>query len=108
MGPRSAAIQAAPAGVALPTRKSFSPRFSDASIAKTPPSPLKRFRPKSRLHACHAAIKVNTPLDHTKWMAARRVAKTDCPMSCPPRPTCGLALIVKEIERAFHRIDSGE
>jgi hypothetical protein len=36
---------------------------------------------------CHAAIKINTCLDHAKmeWLL-RAVATTDCPMSCPNGP----------------------
>jgi DNA mismatch repair protein MutL len=55
--------------------------------------------------ACHAAIKVNMPLDQTKmeWLLAA-LAKTDCPMSCPHGRPVVLRYSVKEIEKAFHRI----
>ena len=55
--------------------------------------------------ACHAAIKVNTPLDQTKmeWLLSA-LAKTDCPMSCPHGRPVVLRYSVKEIEKAFHRI----
>ena len=55
--------------------------------------------------ACHAAIKVNMPLDQTKmeWLLAA-LAKTDCPMSCPHGRPVVLRYSVKEIERAFQRI----
>ncbi|HEU5453905.1 MAG TPA: DNA mismatch repair endonuclease MutL, partial [Terriglobales bacterium] len=55
--------------------------------------------------ACHAAIKVNMPLEPNKmeWLLDQ-LAKTACPMSCPHgRPTV-LRYSVKEIQRAFKRI----
>ena len=55
--------------------------------------------------ACHAAIKVNTPLDGAKmeWLLDA-LAKTACPMSCPHgRPTV-LRYSIKEIQKAFKRI----
>ncbi|MGO4883164.1 MAG: DNA mismatch repair endonuclease MutL [Bryobacteraceae bacterium] len=55
--------------------------------------------------ACHAAIKVNTRLDHTKmeWLL-RAVAATDCPMSCPHGRPIALQYSMREILKAFHRI----
>jgi DNA mismatch repair protein MutL len=55
--------------------------------------------------ACHAAIKVNMPLDQTKmeWLLAE-LAKTECPMSCPHGRPVVLRYSVKDIQRAFKRI----
>ena len=55
--------------------------------------------------ACHAAIKINMPLDQAKmeWLLGA-LARTDCPMSCPHGRPVVLRYSVKEIERAFHRI----
>ena len=55
--------------------------------------------------ACHAAIKVNTPLQQSKmeWLLDA-LAKTDCPMSCPHGRPVVLRYSMKEIEKAFHRI----
>jgi len=55
--------------------------------------------------ACHAAIKVNTRLDHAKmeWLL-RAVAATDCPMSCPHGRPIALQYSMREILKAFHRI----
>ena len=55
--------------------------------------------------ACHAAIKVNTPLQQNKmeWLL-RELAKTDCPMSCPHGRPVVLRYSVKDIQRAFKRI----
>src|SRR5271166_1262871 len=55
--------------------------------------------------ACHAAIKVNMPLEQNKmeWLLSE-LAKTDCPMSCPHGRPVVLRYSVKDIERAFKRI----
>jgi DNA mismatch repair protein MutL len=55
--------------------------------------------------ACHAAIKVNMPLEHNKmeWLL-RELAKTDCPMSCPHGRPVVLRYSVRDIQRAFKRI----
>ncbi len=55
--------------------------------------------------ACHAAIKVNMPLEQNKmeWLLAE-LAKTDCPMSCPHGRPVVLRYSVKDIQRAFKRI----
>jgi DNA mismatch repair protein MutL len=55
--------------------------------------------------ACHAAIKVNMPLDQDKmeWLLAE-LAKTDCPMSCPHGRPVVLRYSVRDIQRAFKRI----
>ena len=55
--------------------------------------------------ACHAAIKINTRLDHAKmeWLL-RAVAATDCPMSCPHGRPIALRYATREILRSFHRI----
>ena len=55
--------------------------------------------------ACHAAIKINTRLDHAKmeWLL-RSVAATDCPMSCPHGRPIALQYSMREILKAFHRI----
>jgi DNA mismatch repair protein MutL len=55
--------------------------------------------------ACHAAIKVNMPLEPSKmeWLL-EALAKTDCPMSCPHGRPVVLRYSIREIEKAFHRI----
>lgn len=55
--------------------------------------------------ACHAAIKVNMPLDQnkTEWLI-RELAKTECPMSCPHGRPVVLRYSVKDIQKAFKRI----
>ena len=55
--------------------------------------------------ACHAAIKVNMPLEQTKmdWLL-QELAKTDCPMTCPHGRPVVLRYSMKDIQRAFKRI----
>jgi len=55
--------------------------------------------------ACHAAIKVNTPLDgpRMEWLLAE-LAQTEHPTSCPHGRPIVLRYAWKEIQRAFHRI----
>jgi DNA mismatch repair protein MutL len=55
--------------------------------------------------ACHAAIKVNMPLEQNKmeWLLAE-LAKTKCPMSCPHGRPIVLRYSLKDIQKAFKRI----
>jgi DNA mismatch repair protein MutL len=55
--------------------------------------------------ACHAAIKVNMPLEQNKmeWLL-KELAQTECPMSCPHGRPVVLRYSVEEIQRAFKRI----
>ncbi len=55
--------------------------------------------------ACHAAIKINTPLEPAKidWLLAE-LAKTEHPTSCPHGRPIALRYSLKDIQRAFQRI----
>ncbi len=55
--------------------------------------------------ACHAAIKIHTPLDIVKmgWLLTE-LAKTEHPTSCPHGRPIALRYSLKEIQRAFQRI----
>jgi DNA mismatch repair protein MutL len=55
--------------------------------------------------ACHAAIKVNMPLDHRKmeWLL-RELSHAEHPMSCPHGRPVILKYAMREILKAFHRI----
>jgi DNA mismatch repair protein MutL len=55
--------------------------------------------------ACHAAIKVNMPLEPAKmdWLLAE-LGKTEHPMSCPHGRPIALRYSLKDIQRAFQRI----
>jgi DNA mismatch repair protein MutL len=54
--------------------------------------------------ACHAAIKINTPLERNKmeWLL-RELGKTECPMTCPHGRPIVLRYGLREIEKAFKR-----
>ena len=54
--------------------------------------------------SCHAAIKINTPLDETKmrWLVGE-LMKTDVPTVCPHGRPIILRYDLREIERAFKR-----
>jgi len=106
MGPRSVAIQAVPAGVAGPDAEKLLTEILDGIERENAAISIETLQAKiAASTACHAAIKVNMPLDHTKmeWLLGE-LAKTDCPMSCPHGRPVVLRYSVKEIERAFHRI----
>lgn len=55
--------------------------------------------------ACHAAVKVNMPLEPAKidWLL-RELAKTEHPTSCPHGRPIALRYSLKDIQRAFQRI----
>jgi len=106
MGPRSVAIQAAPAGVTGSDAEQLLTEILDGIERENAAISIETLQAKiAASTACHAAIKVNMPLDQTKmeWLLAA-LAKTDCPMSCPHGRPVVLRYSVKEIERAFHRI----
>ena len=106
MGPRSVAIQAVPAGVAAPDAEKLLTEILDGIERENAAISIDTLQAKiAASTACHAAIKVNMPLDQTKmeWLLAA-LAKTDCPMSCPHGRPVVLRYSVKEIEKAFHRI----
>jgi DNA mismatch repair protein MutL len=106
MGPRSVAIQAAPAGVVTSDAERLLTEILDGIERENAAISIETLQAKiAASTACHAAIKVNMPLDHTKmeWLLAS-LAETDCPMSCPHGRPVVLRYSVKEIERAFQRI----
>jgi DNA mismatch repair protein MutL len=106
MGPRSVAIQAAPAGITGGDAEKLLTEILDGIERENAAISIETLQAKiAASTACHAAIKVNMPLDQTKmeWLLAA-LAKTDCPMSCPHGRPVVLRYSVKEIERAFHRI----
>jgi DNA mismatch repair protein MutL len=106
MGPRSVAIQAVPAGVDAPDAEKLLTEILDGIERENAAISIDTLQAKiAASTACHAAIKINMPLDQTKmeWLLGA-LAKTDCPMSCPHGRPVVLRYSVKEIEKAFHRI----
>jgi DNA mismatch repair protein MutL len=106
MGPKSVAIQSVPAGIAANDAEHLLTEILDGIEREHAAISIDTLQSKiAASTACHAAIKVNMPLDNTKmeWLLGA-LAKTDCPMSCPHGRPVVLRYSVKEIERAFHRI----
>ncbi|HKS80688.1 MAG TPA: DNA mismatch repair endonuclease MutL [Candidatus Acidoferrales bacterium] len=106
MGGRSVAIKAAPAGIASGDAERLLQEILDGIARENQAISIDTLQSKiAASTACHAAIKVNTPLDSTKmtWLL-EELAKTEYPMSCPHGRPVVLRYSVKEIERAFKRI----
>ena len=106
MGPKSVAIQAVPAGVATTDAEHLLTEIIDGIERENAAISIDTLQAKiAASTACHAAIKINMPLDQVKmeWLLGA-LAKTDCPMSCPHGRPVVLRYSVKEIERAFQRI----
>jgi DNA mismatch repair protein MutL len=106
MGERSVAIQAAPAGITSGDAEKLLYEILDGIAKENQAISIDSLQAKiAASTSCHAAIKVNTPLDHTKmeWLLAE-LAKTEYPMSCPHGRPVVLRYSVREIERAFKRI----
>ena len=106
MGPRSVAIHATPAGIATADAERLLMEILDGIEQENAAISMDSLQAKiAASTSCHAAIKVNMPLDHTKmeWLLAE-LAKTEAPMSCPHGRPIVLRYSVREIERAFKRI----
>jgi DNA mismatch repair protein MutL len=106
MGPKSVAIQAVPAGVIAPDAEKLLREILDGLERENAAISIETLQAKiAASTACHAAIKVNMPLEQSKmeWLLDA-LAKTDCPMSCPHGRPVVLRYSMKEIEKAFHRI----
>jgi len=106
MGPRSFAIQSMPAGIISSDAEKLLTEILDGIERENAAVSIDTLQAKiAASTACHAAIKINMPLDQTKmeWLLGA-LAKTDCPMSCPHGRPVVLRYSVREIERAFHRI----
>jgi DNA mismatch repair protein MutL len=106
MGPKSVAIQAVPAGIGAPDAEKLLTEILDGIERENAAISIETLQAKiAASTACHAAIKVNMPLEQSKmeWLLDA-LAKTDCPMSCPHGRPVVLRYSMKEIEKAFHRI----
>jgi DNA mismatch repair protein MutL len=105
-GPRTLAVKAAPVGLegvelermleevlAIPDRNQQSEN-----------SEARRRRIAASI-ACHAAIKINQPLDQQKisWLLDA-LSKTEHPTACPHGRPIALRYSHKDIQRAFQRI----
>ncbi len=106
MGGQSVAIQAAPAGIPGGDAERLLAEILDGIEREHAAISMDALQSKiAATTACHAAIKVNMPLDHAKmeWLLGE-LAKTETPMSCPHGRPIVLRYSLREIERAFKRI----
>ena len=105
-GARSVAVKIAPAGVDAAAVEHMLHELLDQFSREEQSLNLEKIRARIAASiACHAAIKVNMPLEQNKmdWLLAE-LAKTDHPMSCPHGRPVVLRYSVKDIQKAFKRI----
>ncbi len=105
-GPRTIAIKAAPVGLEGNQLERMLVEVLEQSGHETQRENLETMRTRIAASiACHAAIKINTPLDprRMEWLLAE-LAKTDHPTSCPHGRPIALRYAWKDIQRAFQRI----
>jgi DNA mismatch repair protein MutL len=106
MGQDSVAIHSTPAGVAAADAEQLLAEILSGIERERQAVSIDSLQAKiAASTACHAAIKVNMPLDLPKmeWLLAQ-LAGTDLPMSCPHGRPVLLRYSLREIERAFKRI----
>ncbi|MBZ5705155.1 MAG: DNA mismatch repair endonuclease MutL [Acidobacteriia bacterium] len=105
-GSRSIAVKIAPAGVEATQVEHMLHELLDQISREEQSVNLEKVRARIAASiACHAAIKVNMPLEQNKmeWLLAE-LAKTECPMSCPHGRPVVLRYSLKDIQKAFKRI----
>jgi DNA mismatch repair protein MutL len=105
-GARSVAIKIAPAGVEAAQIEHMLHELLDQFSREEQVLNMEKVRARIAASiACHAAIKVNMPLQQNKmeWLLAE-LAKTECPMSCPHGRPVVLRYSMKDIQKAFKRI----
>jgi DNA mismatch repair protein MutL len=105
-GPRTIAIKAAPAGLEGSELERMVVEVLEQADSLEQAENLEAARTRIAASiACHAAIKVNTPLDPARmeWLLAE-LAATEHPTSCPHGRPIVLRYAWKDIQRAFHRI----
>ncbi len=105
-GSRSIAVKVAPAGVDAAQIEHMLNEVLEQLTREDQAINLEAVRTRIAASiACHAAIKVNMPLEQNKmeWLLAE-LAKTQHPMSCPHGRPVVLRYTMTEIQRAFKRI----
>jgi DNA mismatch repair protein MutL len=105
-GARSVAVKVAPAGVEASAAEHLLHELLDQCTREEQALNMEKIRARIAASiACHAAIKVNMPLELHKmeWLLAE-LAKTDHPYSCPHGRPVVLRYSVKDIQKAFKRI----
>jgi DNA mismatch repair protein MutL len=105
-GTRSVAVKIAPAGVDASQVEHMLSEIFEQLAREDQAINLEAVRTRIAASiACHAAIKVNMPLEQNKmeWLLAE-LAKTDHPMSCPHGRPIVLRYSMQDIQKAFKRI----
>ncbi|MFL6314902.1 MAG: DNA mismatch repair endonuclease MutL [Terriglobales bacterium] len=105
-GTRTVAVKTAPGGVRPADVEKMLVELLDQVQQEEQALNLEKIRGKIAASiACHAAIKINMPLEQNKmeWLL-KELAKTECPMTCPHGRPVVLRYSVKEIQKAFKRI----
>jgi DNA mismatch repair protein MutL len=105
-GTRTVAVKTAPGGVRPADVEKMLVELLDQFQHEEQVLNLDKIRAKIAASiACHAAIKINMPLEQNKmeWLL-KELAKTECPMTCPHGRPVVLRYSVKEIQKAFKRI----
>ncbi len=105
-GSHTIAVKASPAGVDASDVERMLHELLDQVDRESQAINLEQVRARIAASiACHAAIKVNTPLEKNKmeWLL-KELARTECPMSCPHGRPVLLRYSVREIQKAFKRI----
>jgi len=105
-GSRTIVVKASPAGIDASDVEHMLQELLDEVEHESQATNLEGVRMQIAASvACHAAIKVNTPLDRNKmeWLL-KELARTECPMSCPHGRPVLLRYSVREIQKAFKRI----
>jgi DNA mismatch repair protein MutL len=105
-GTRTIAVKSAPGGVSASDVEKMLLELLDQFEREEQVLNLEKIRARIAASiACHAAIKINMPLEQNKmeWLL-KELAKTECPMTCPHGRPVVLRYSVKEIQKAFKRI----
>jgi DNA mismatch repair protein MutL len=105
-GARSVAVKIAPAGVDAAQIEHMLNEILEQLTREDQAINLEAVRTRIAASiACHAAIKVNMPLEQNKmeWLLAE-LAKTEHPMSCPHGRPVVLRYSMQDIQKAFKRI----
>lgn len=105
-GTRSVAVKVAPAGVEASQIEHMLNEIFEQLAREDQAINLEAIRTRIAASiACHAAIKVNMPLEQNKmeWLLGE-LAKTQHPMSCPHGRPIVLRYSMQDIQKAFKRI----
>ncbi len=105
-GPRTLAVKAAPTGLEGRELERMIHEVLEQAGSEQQAENLETVRTRIAASiACHAAIKINTPLEPAKidWLLAE-LAQTEHPTSCPHGRPIVLRYSLKDIQRAFQRI----